>query len=59
MDNKFNNQLDLETVINISDSGYTNNQIGVDSLNILLSIQSLLLLLDIRCCCLIVQIHMS
>jgi hypothetical protein len=29
MDNWFNNRLDLETVIDMSDTGYTNNQIGL------------------------------
>jgi hypothetical protein len=32
MDNWFNNNLDLETVIDISDSRYTNNEIGLNFL---------------------------
>jgi DDE superfamily endonuclease len=32
MDNWFNTNLDPETIINISDTGYTNNWIGVDFL---------------------------
>jgi hypothetical protein len=32
MDNWFNNNLNLKTVINMSDSGYTNNEIGLNFL---------------------------
>src|SRR5271169_632288 len=32
MDNWFNDNLDLETIIDMSDTGYTNNRIGVDFL---------------------------
>jgi len=32
MDNWFNTNLDLDTIIDISDTGYTNNRIGVDFL---------------------------
>lgn len=59
MDNLFNGKLDPETVIDMSDPGYMNNEIGLTFFDILLSTQRVILLLRINFCYLVMQNRMT